>query len=123
MNDEAFLGPVQIPLSTAEKWTKEYQNDTTVEDSKKKVKAFLIPRESLEKVLALNTDAVRAYIGINDQKEKTLLFVGANKDEKGIYRDVFGPALLNEKTEAPPEGTVYDGTRPCPPYGDPDTPL
>lgn len=124
MNEETFPEPVQVPLSTAEKWTKEYQNDFTIEDSTSKVKAFLIPRESLEKVLALNTNAVRAYIGINDKKEKTLLFVGANKDGKGIYRDVFGPPLLEQsQTTFGGGGTVYDASRPCPPNGDPNSPL
>jgi hypothetical protein len=31
-----------------------------------KESAFLIPRESLEAVLALKTEAVRAYMGINE---------------------------------------------------------
>jgi hypothetical protein len=121
--EESFPGPVQVALTTAEKWTKEYQSDTTVEDSKNKVKAFLIPRESLKKVLALNTDAVRAYIGLNDQNEKTLLFVGANKDEKGIYRDVFGPASKKKKMNSDDDLVVYDGTRICPPFDDPNSPL
>jgi hypothetical protein len=39
---------------------------------KKKVNAFN-SRESLEAVLALKTEAVRAYMGINDNNENTLV--------------------------------------------------
>ena len=59
MNNENFSGSIEISLQTAEKWTKAFQNNIEIEDSKKKVNAFLIPRESLEAVLALKTDAVR----------------------------------------------------------------
>ncbi|MCR4031206.1 MULTISPECIES: hypothetical protein [Flavobacterium] len=113
MNEETFPGPIEVSLATAKKWEKRYEDDKAVEDLSKKVISYLIPRESLELVLKLKTEAVRAYIGINDDNEKTLLFVGAKKDEKtGKYIDVYGP----------PEGTVeggdvvYDGSRPSPPY-------
>ena len=116
MNEETFPGPIQIPASVAKEWEKRYEDDTTAEDPKTKVKSFLIPRESLEKVLQLDADAVRAYIGINDKREKTLLFVGAKLDkETGTYIDVYGPpSEQNKATED--DGTVYDGARPCPPY-------
>jgi hypothetical protein len=41
----------------------------------------------------LETTAVRAYIGINDKKQKTLLFVGAEWDSTGLSR-CFGPNEL-----------------------------
>ncbi|SHG81384.1 hypothetical protein [Flavobacterium defluvii] len=117
MSEEAFPGPIQVPLSIAKEWEKRYQDDTTVEDSKNKVKSYLIPRESLEKVLQLNTEAVRAYIGINDQNEKTLLFVGAQYDkETGKYIDVYGQSSQQNKSAESAEDVVYDGTRPSPPY-------
>jgi len=123
MNNENFPGSIEISLQTAEKWTKAFQNNIEIEDSKKKVNAFLIPRESLEAVLALKTDAVRAYMGINDSNEKTLLFVGANKDETGIYRDVFGTSQSEKDSSSDGESVVYDFTSPCPPNGDPSSPL
>ena len=123
MNKENSSESIEVSLQTAEKWTKAFQNNIEIEDSKKKVNAFLIPRESLEAVLALKTDAVRAYMGINDKKEKTLLFVGANKDETGIYRDVFGTPQSDKKGNLGEESVVYDFARPCPPHGDPDSPL
>jgi len=116
MAEEKFPGPIQIPLAVAKEWEKRYENDTTLEDSNSKIKSYLIPRESLEIVLQLNTDAVRAYIGINDQNEKTLLFVGANLDkETGKYIDVYGPPA-NQSSGKSAEELVYDGTRPSPPF-------
>ncbi|WP_417939920.1 hypothetical protein [Flavobacterium sp. RS13.1] len=116
MSEEKFPGPIEIPLTVAKEWEKRYDHDTTIEDSNTKVKSYLIPRESLEIVLQLNTDAVRAYIGINDQNEKTLLFVGANLDkETGKYIDVYGPPS-NQGVAKTTEYVVYDGTRPSPPF-------
>lgn len=121
MNEETFPGPIQISVAKAKEWEKKYHGDTTAAESKKKAIAFLIPRESLEKVLELNTEAVRAYIGINDQNEKTLLFVGAKLDkETGKYIDVYGRSSALQKSAASEtedaEEVVYDGTRPSPPY-------
>jgi len=116
MAEEKFPGPIEISLAVAKEWEKRYNEDTTVEDSKSKVKSYLIPRESLEIVLQLNADAVRAYIGINDQNEKTLFFVGANLDkETGKYIDVYGPPPTQDAAKADGE-VVYDGTRPSPPF-------
>lgn len=116
MNEETFPGPIELPLSTAQEWERRYQDDSTIEDPKNKIKAFLIPRESLEKVLALDTEAVWAYLGINDQKEKTLLFVGAKKDTEGKYINVYGPPALEQSRSAEgAEEVVYDGVRPSPP--------
>lgn len=123
MNEKTFPGPIQISLAKAKEWEKKYHGDTTAVESKKKAIGFLIPRESLEKVLELNTEAVRAYIGINDQDEKTLLFVGAELNkETGKYIDVYGRSSALQKTASltseteNPEEIVYDGTRPSPPY-------
>ena len=123
MDNENFPESIEISLQTAEKWTKAFQNNIEVDDSKKKVNAFLIPRESLEAVLALKTEAVRAYMGINDNNEETLLFVGANKDETGIYRDVFGTSQYDKEGNLGEESVVYDFSKPCPPNGDPASPL
>lgn len=123
MNNENLSDAIEISLQTAEMWTKAYRGNQELEDANKKVNAFLIPRESLEAVLALKTDAVRAYLGINDKKEKTLLFVGANKDDKGIYRDVFGTSQTDGEGDSDEGDIVYDASRPCPPNGDPNSPL
>ncbi|MFH6999314.1 hypothetical protein ACHRVZ_15385 [Flavobacterium sp. FlaQc-57] len=117
MEEEKFPGPIKVTLPVAKEWEKRYDDDTTIEDSKKKVKSFLIPRESLELVLKLDTTAVRAYIGINDDKEKTLLFVGAQYDpETKKYLDVYGPPPGIDECDGDPIPLVYDGTRPSPPF-------
>ncbi|MWB96842.1 hypothetical protein GON26_20980 [Flavobacterium sp. GA093] len=117
MSEEKFPGPIQVPLSIAKEWEKRYEDDTTVEDAKNKLKAFLIPRESLEKVLALDTDAVFAYLGINDQNEKTLFFVGAELDkETGRYTNVYGQSSTQNKAAEAADDVVYDGVRPSPPF-------
>ncbi len=121
MDDKTFPGPIKISLATAKEWEKKYDGDTTVGDAKNKMKAFLIPRESLENVLALKTEAIRAYIGINDKDEKILFFVGADKDEKsGQYTDVYGRKTLNYNLAKgqgdEDEEEVYNGTRPSPPF-------
>ena len=116
MSEKPFPEPIEVSLATAKEWEKKYDDDSTIEDSKKKVKSFLIPRESLEKVLELNTDVVRACLGINDQNQKTLLFVGTVLDPKtGYYVDVYGPPSTDENV-AEPRDIVYDGVRPSPPY-------
>lgn len=117
MNEETFPEPIKIPVATANKWEQRYQDDTTIEDAKKKVKAFLIPRESLKNVLELNTEAVWAYLGINDQNERTLLFVGAEYDkETGKYINVYGKGEQIDDSEGAPDDIVYDGSRPSPPF-------
>lgn len=116
MAEKKFPGPIEVSLEVAKKWEKRFNEDTNVDDTKSKVISYLIPRESLEAVLQLNTDAVRAYIGINDENEKTLLFVGANLDkETGQYIDVYGRPEKQDGAKADEE-VVYDGSRPSPPY-------
>ncbi|MGL5111637.1 MAG: hypothetical protein ACRC6O_03240 [Flavobacterium sp.] len=119
MSKGNFPKNVAIPLTTAEVWTKKYRKETNdnevFKSNNKKVNSFLIPRESLELVLQLNTSAVRAYVGLNDDNHKTLLFVGAEEDESGVYRDVFGTnreASLAESSTA----VVYDFVQPSPPH-------
>jgi hypothetical protein len=116
MSEEKFPGPIQISLAVAKEWKKRYEDETIVEDNMNKIKSYLIPRESLESVLKLEAEAVRAYIGINDQDEKALLFVGAKLDkETGKYIDVYGPPVNQDGAKTAQE-IVYDGTRPSPPF-------
>lgn len=125
MENETFPEKVWVELSTAETWAKKHRDHMAVEEPKNRINAYLIPSKALEGVLKLGTEAVRAYIGINDKNEKTLMFVGAtyNKETK-IYEDVFPESVMvggeAKATDAP---IVYDTSRPCPPYGDPNSPL
>ncbi|MEO7978642.1 hypothetical protein [Flavobacterium sp.] len=122
MAEEKFPGKIEIALSTGIQWAEKFRNPKTEET--KKIEAYLIPLESLEKVLRLKEsrkiDAVRAYVGINELGEQNLMFVGAKLDAStGIYKDVFGEGTNNIESGS----FVYDGSRPCPPFGDPDSPL
>jgi hypothetical protein len=122
MAEEKFPGKIEIALSTGIQWAEKFRNSKTEEA--KKIQAYLIPLESIEKVLKLKKsqqiDAVRAYVGINELGEQNLMFVGAKLDAStGIYKDVFGEGTNNIESGS----VLYDGSRPCPPYGDPGTPL
>lgn len=123
MAEEKFPGKIEIQLSTGETWARKYR-DSKDDEIKKKINAYLIPIESLEAVLKLKDtlaiDAVRAYIGVNDLGEQNLMFVGAKLDPKtGVYKDVFA---LGDDSVSDSE-VVYDGSRPCPPFGDDDSPM
>ncbi|AYN04963.1 hypothetical protein [Flavobacterium sp. 140616W15] len=99
-------------------------------EAKNKVRAFLIPKINLEMVLAQGIDAARAYIGINDEGVQTLMLVGTrlNKDTL-IYEDMLpkpgdskpGNSKDGNETAIPP--AIYDFSQPCPPQGDPSSPL
>lgn len=125
------LGSVEVPLSVGEAWAAKYQKAPGAdEDGKNKTTAYLIPLATLQAVLANPIDAVRAYKGINNAGEQCLIFVGTQLDEKtGIYKDVFFPAggsgeIAGREAETATDATVvYDATRPCPPNGDPTSPL
>lgn len=122
MNDESNFGPVEITLAEGITWADNYRKDPKAdEDVKKKVDGYLIPVESLNLVLKQGVDAVRAYKGINKKGAQTLILVGTKLNkETGVYEDIFNDGTTEECANAP---VVYDGTRPVPPYGDPDSPL
>lgn len=113
------LGSVEVELSLAEVWTANYRKASAEEEAGRRTNAYLIPLATLKSVLEHPIDAVRAYKAINKAGEQVLVFVGTKLDDKGIYRDVFFSG--NEIENA--ESVVYDATRPCPPYGDPTSPL
>ena len=122
MAEEKFPGKIEIGLSTGIEWAKKFR-DSKVEDTGK-INAYLIPIESLEAVLklkeTLNIDSVRAYIGINESGEQNLILTGAKFDAvTGIYKDVF----VNGDNGLAGESIMYDGTRPCPPCTDPESPM
>ena len=122
MAEETFPGKIEIRLSTGIEWAKKFR-DSKVEESNR-INAYLIPIESLEAVLKLkqtqNIDSVRAYVGINESGEQNLILTGAKFDEAtGIYKDVFS----GDVNSLAGENIVYDGTRPCPPCTDPESPM
>ncbi|KFF04076.1 hypothetical protein [Flavobacterium reichenbachii] len=119
---EKIFGSVEIPLSEGTLWADKYKKASGLEeDGKKKVCGYLIPLETLKLVLDQDIDAVRAYKGINNAGEQVLMFVGTKLDpETGIYRDVF---KTGQQLKSGDGDVVYDASRPCPPYGDPESPM
>lgn len=121
MTEEKFPGKIEITLPVAQKWVKKHKAPKE-EANSKKIDAYLIPIESLQLVMNQKIDAVRAYKGINEAGEETLMFVGTVLNEKtGIYEDVFPNSSGVAKSVD--DEIVYDGVRPCPPFGDPNSPM
>ena len=121
----------EISLETAEKWIQKWKEPKNELEAKNKVRAFLIPKINLEMVLAQGIDAARAYIGINDEGVQTLMIVGTKYNPKTlIYEDMLPKGSDSKdsedgedvKTAAVPPG-IYDFSLPCPPQGDPSSPL
>lgn len=123
MSEEKLPKQIEITLPTAQEWVKKYKETAVDAESRAaKIDGYLIPIESLQGVMGQKIDAVRAYVGINDQGEQTLMLVGTRLNPvTGIYEDVFPKALNSEVAKE--EEIVYDGVRTCPPYGDPNSPM
>lgn len=126
MSEKKKLGSVEVSVAVGQQWAKKYRNSK--EEGKKKVDAYLIPLESIKLVIDQDIDAVRAYVGINDSGEQNLMLVGTKLDPKtGIYVDVFKQVGSGQGIAARSEGegeeVVYDASRPCPPYTDPNSPM
>ena len=62
-------------------------------------------------------DAVRAYIGVDENNVEKLMLVGTKYDkENDIYYDMLPERSLQD-------GDIYDFTTPCPPCCDPTSAL
>jgi len=119
-NEKEFPGKIEIPLSTGIEWAKRFKQLNV--EKEPLINAYLIPLESLEEIVklkkTLGIDSARAYIGINDSGEQNLMFVGAKLDPlTGVYKDVF-----TNQTDIG-ASVVYDGSRPCPPCADTQSPM
>lgn len=123
MSEEKKLGSVEVSLAVGQEWARKFRKS---EEGKGKVDAYLIPLESIKLVLDQDIDAVRAYVGINNAGEQNLMLVGTKLDPKtGIYVDVFKQqqAAAGARTAGDGEEVLYDASRPCPPYTDPNSPM
>jgi hypothetical protein len=110
-----------IPLKEAQKWAKRWAKKEGDYNKHHQLHAFLIPKVDLLEVLAEGIDAVRAYIGVDENNVEKLMIVGTKFDaETGIYVDMINVGVANARAE---QDSVYDFTSPCPPNGDPASPL
>lgn len=112
-----------ISLQTAQKWAKRWAKKEGHYNKHHELHAFLIPKVDLVEVLTEGVDAVRAYIGVNDEGVEKLMIVGTKLDPKtGVYVDLITNQGVGEKSQAA-EDDIYDFTDPCPPVCDPNSPL
>lgn len=122
-----------IPLKKAQKWAKRWAKKEGKYNKHHELNAFLIPAVDLKELLAENVTHVRAYIGVHKIKaekkgdkptyEEKLMFVGTKLDpETGLYIDQISYGNEDGSTRAAEEG-IYDFSTPCPPDGDPESPL
>lgn len=121
-----------IPLKTAQNWTKRWRNNESSYNKYNELNAFLIPSIDLAEVLAeKGSDYVRAYIGVEKIEATTkgekptyvekLMFVATQfNPTTGIYEDLITDGIGSATNEQ--EG-IYDFSQPCPPNGDPNSPL
>jgi hypothetical protein len=110
-----------IPLKTAQKWAKRWKKKEGNYNKHHNLQAFLIPKIDLLEVLAEGVDAVRAYIGVDDNDVEKLMIVGTKLDKAtGIYVDMITVGVGDMTAE---QDDIYDFTHPCPPAGDPKSPL
>lgn len=109
-----------IPLPTAKKWANRWSKKEGSYNNHHKVKAFLIPKADLLEVLSEEVDAVRAYIGIDDNNTEKLMIVGTKLNPvTGVYEDMITVGVGNGS--APDD--IYDFTSPCPSVCDPKSPM
>lgn len=107
-----------IPLKEARKWAKRWAKKEGNYNKHHHVHAFLIPKVDLLEVLDEGIDAVRAYIGVDDEGVEKLMIVGTKYDlATGIYVD------LISGDDAKAADAIYDVTLPCPPACDANSPM
>jgi hypothetical protein len=110
-----------IPLTEAQRWAKRWKKKEGNYNKHHELNGFLIPKVDLQEVLAEGVDAVRAYIGVDDNNVEKLMIVGTKYDPvTKIYIDMITVGRGDAIAE---QDDIYDFTSPCPPNGDPRSPL
>jgi hypothetical protein len=110
-----------IPLKTARKWAKRWAKVEGDYNKHHHLKGFLIPKADLIQVLAEGVDAVRAYIGVDDEHCEKLMIVGTKLNTvSGVYEDMITVGVGNVPNL---QNDIYDFTSPCPPACDTNSPL
>ena len=110
-----------ISLIEAKKWAKRWKKKEGNYNKHHELNAFLIPKIDLLEVLTEDVDAVRAYIGIDDNGVEKLMIVGTKYDPlTKIYVDMI---TVGEGNEPAGQDDIYDFTTPCPNACDKNSPL
>ncbi|MXN90791.1 hypothetical protein GR160_06090 [Flavobacterium sp. Sd200] len=98
-----------ISLTTAREYATKWRKENSGYDRHNKLHAFLIPKDNLEALLKEDIDAVRAYLGVDENGVEKLMIVGTKWSPATETQDDKLP-LLGTKLE----GKIYDFTLPCP---------
>jgi hypothetical protein len=96
-----------IDLKTAQTYAKKWRDKDSSFDYRG-LHGFLIPAENLQKLLDQGPDAIRAYIGVDDDGYAKLMIVGTKWSHPTESHDDMLP-------DSKFPGRIYDFTRPCPP--------
>ncbi|MEL1242735.1 hypothetical protein AAEO56_00560 [Flavobacterium sp. DGU11] len=105
-----------IDLETAKRWADKWRKDESSYFAKNELHAFLIPKEDVIQVLAEGIDAVRGYLGIDDNGEPKFMIVGTKYDH---VTETFIDMIPGKY----PGANIYDFSRPCPNACDNSSPL
>jgi hypothetical protein len=110
-----------IHLKEAQRWVKRWSKKEGNYNKHHELHAFLIPKVDLLEVLREDVDAVRAYIGVDDEGVEKLMIVGTKYDPvTGIYVDMI---TVDNGSELAVADSIYDVTKPCPPACDANSPM
>lgn len=121
LSEKVGIAINSIPLKTAQKWAKRWTKKEGHYNKHHELHAFLIPKVDMLEVLAEGVDAVRAYIGVDDNNVEKLMIVGTKyNSDTGIYEDMITVGVGTNEEE---QDDIYDFTRPCPTDCDPSSPL
>jgi hypothetical protein len=99
--------PDTIELDDAIRYAKRWRKEEGTYYEHHELHAFLIPKDDFVGILTEDIDAVRGYLGVGDDGEEKLMFVGTKYDE---VTDTYIDLTPNMS----PEYNIYDMTRPCP---------
>lgn len=116
-------GNTAISLEKAQEWVKKWK-DPKEQEGRKKVDSYLIPMQNLALVLGQGIDAARAYVGINEKGDQTLMLVGTRYNkETHIYEDLI-PGYDDSDAICAIPFAIYDFSEASPPAkADPKSPL
>jgi hypothetical protein len=98
-----------IDMKTALSWAKRWRKEEGTYNAHHELHAFLIPKEDIAALAQQEgVDAIRAYIGVDENDVEKLMIVGTTYNKT---RESFDDMIPDSQTP----GLIYDFTRPCPP--------
>jgi hypothetical protein len=100
--------PHTIELDDAIRYARRWRKEEGTYYEHHELHAFLIPKDDFQNILTEDIDAVRGYLGVDDDGEEKLMFVGTKYDPvTDTYLDLLPGRSIGDNH-------IYDMTRPCP---------